>query len=265
MKFQLRVIPTILTLIGLAILLGLGTWQLGRYNEKIALEATRDTQLSKPAVKLDKLPASIADLNFRKVELTGTFDPSHTVLFKHRQYEKRPGFWLATPLVLTDGSTILTNRGWVPFDKGPEIAKSLTTRAPVTLTGVIHVLPRNIPDEITRGKFERGETTLTDNVVQWHTYDVEAIASHLPGDEVIDGAVFVLDEAHTGSPFPIASTAYMTKPYMTAERHQGYFMFWYSTAGALLMLYLAAGFGLVGSYRSRATPTTQGSSSPRTD
>lgn len=262
MKFKLRVIPTILTLIGLTILLGLGTWQLGRYNEKIALEATRDVQLSKPPVKLDKLPASIAELNFRKVELTGTFDPSRTVLFKHRQYEKRPGFWLATPLVLTDGSTLLTNRGWVPFDKGTEIAKSLTANSTVTLSGVIHVLPRNIPDEITRGKFARGELSLEDSFVQWHTYDVEAIASRLPGERVIEGAVLVLDETHTGSPFPIASTAYMTKPYMTAERHQGYFMFWYSTAGALLMLYLAAGFGLVGSYRSRATPTTQSSSPP---
>ena len=257
--FRPRLWPTLGTLAALALLLSLGTWQYRRYEEKLALEITRSQRLDVPPVTLQTLEGrDLEELNYRNVTVRGRLDPSRTILFKHRQLQKRPGFWLASPLRLESGGVLLVNRGWVPFDRGAELAEQLPGSAePADYTGLLHLLPRNIPDTKTRQALARGQLDLTSGPSQWDTYDVEGIYEALPQEPVHERAVLVLGPSHSGDPFPVASAEHVTQPYMTAERHKGYFIFWFTTAGALVMLYLAASFGLVGSWRVRASELEQ--------
>ncbi len=262
--FRPKLIPTIAMLIGLGILLGLGTWQYNRFNEKLVREAELATQSKLPAVALDTLPIAnpdaLTELNYRTITLTGQLDMSHAVLFKHRQYEHRPGYWLAAPLILNDGKAVWTNLGWLPFDKGDELARELaaTPTQKKAYTGLFYILPQNISDTRTRGALDRGDITgLASTFTQWHTYDIGALLELTPHTMGDTPAVLVLDESHSGDPFPLASTDTITQPYMTAERHKGYFLFWYSTAGALVLLWLGASLGLIGSFGRRRASTEE--------
>ena len=255
LSFKPKLLPTLATLLGLALLLALGTWQLGRYHEKLEREAEIAAREDLPALALKALPSgdtALEELNYRSVTLRGELDMRYAVLFKHRQLDGRPGYWLAAPLVTADRRAIWTNLGWLPFKEARSLAEAVSNRAPSpseTYQGLLYLLPQNIEDTITRARLERGELELKDTLSEWHTYDIEALLESTPYEMGSKPAVLVLDSSHSGEPYPIATTESLTKPYMTSERHQGYFLFWYSTAGALLLLYLGASFGLIGSFQ----------------
>lgn len=262
--FRPRLIPTLATLIGLVLLIGLGTWQYQRHSEKLTQEAAIAAQSTLPPLLVETLPNTAAEfeaLSYRTITLTGTLDMSHAVLFKHRQYDHHPGFWLAAPLVTKDRRAVWANLGWLPFDQGAALAKEMAAQPPVeaTYSGLFYVLPQNIADSRSRAAIARGDfPAIKGTQTQWHTYDIEALLTLTPYEMGTTPAVLVLDESHSGTPFPMASTQTITQPYMTADRHKGYFLFWYITAGALFMLYLGASFGVIGSFaRRRPSPTLE--------
>jgi surfeit locus 1 family protein len=93
----------------------LGIWQLSRAAEKNALQAAIEEQARLPV--LDGLPSDttqVAALHHRRVQLRGRWSPSHTVYLDNRQMNGRPGFFVVTPLVLSDGRAVLVQRGWLP-------------------------------------------------------------------------------------------------------------------------------------------------------
>lgn len=258
--FRPRLVPTLATLIGLCILLSLGTWQYKRFDEKVEREAEIARQTKLPPIAMKTLPSAgdaLNELNYRTITLTGTLDMSYAVLFKHRQYDHHPGYWLAAPLVFEGERAVWVNLGWLPFDKGAALAKTLSEspQHSTEYTGLFYILPQNIADSRTRAALQRKDIKTIEGVqTQWHTYDIEHLITLTPyamGDTPV---VFVLDASHSGDPFPMASNDALTQPYMTAERHKGYFLFWYSTAGALLLLYLGASFGIIGSFGRRPPP-----------
>lgn len=255
MSFRPKLLPSLLTLIGLGLLLWLGTWQLGRYHEKLAAEALQASRALDAPEHISSFEGrDLAALNYKSIVLTGTLDHSRTLLFKHRHHQKRPGMWVATPLVL-EGTreAILVNQGWLPFAQAEELASTLK-QAPAERArykGVLSVLPQNIADTKNRALLASHQDLLTRSISSWDTYDIEAIQRALPYTTPARPAVLVLESSHSGDPFPIASTDALTRPYMTSERHMSYAVFWYSLAGVLVLLWAAGSSGLVGSYRYR--------------
>ena len=103
--------------------LWLGTWQMQRLGEKEALIAAVDARLD--AAPIPVPPAGewndldLEALNFQPVSLTGAFRYNQTVtvftsLGEARGAASGPGYWVMTPFVLTEGGTVLVNRGFVP-------------------------------------------------------------------------------------------------------------------------------------------------------
>ena len=167
---------------GLAILISLGTWQFNRYQEKLESEARRDARAEEAPLELKTLAGSkLEELDYRTLTLTGTLDTSHTVLFKHRQYQKRPGFWLASPLVFEDGTAVMVNRGWVPFKDGPKLAKELSQEPQSgKFTGLFYILPQNIADARTRQALSSGKLSIKGELTQWNSYDVAGVQEAMP-------------------------------------------------------------------------------------
>ena len=108
-----------------ALLIGLGTWQLQRKTWKEGLIAALTAQLAAPPIAL---PAASTwprldenALQYHRVTFTAQLDNSHEALvyaipstFRPDVQEAGPGYWVFTPARLTDGSTVIVNRGFVP-------------------------------------------------------------------------------------------------------------------------------------------------------
>lgn len=117
--------PAIAALVALAILLGLGTWQLRRMAWKEGLIAQIETRARAQPVPLPPEAAwngwSAAAEEFRRVRASGTFRHDRETLVHGLAPGERPGaprqgFYVVTPLVQPDGSTVLVNRGFVPSE-----------------------------------------------------------------------------------------------------------------------------------------------------
>src|SRR5690606_26263760 len=99
----------------------LGMWQLSRAAERDALHnAIERGRLQAPLVlSSDSRPPELTA--WRAATARGVWVPEHTVLLENRNLDGRPGYWVATPLMLADanrrtstGMAILVLRGWLP-------------------------------------------------------------------------------------------------------------------------------------------------------
>lgn len=136
-----RYTVTALLLLGIAvvILVSLGQWQLRRSDERRAiLDAIEAGRKQAPVMLTPATPSD--DLTpWRVAQATGVWQPQFSVLLDNRNHEGRPGYWLATPLLL-DGSSrqaVLVLRGWLPriMPGQGEPALPATPQGPQTVTG----------------------------------------------------------------------------------------------------------------------------------
>jgi surfeit locus 1 family protein len=109
-RFAPRLLPTLAMLAAVVLFALLGRWQLGRADEKRALQ--EEFARAGPAVELRKLPEDAP--RFQRVSARGHYDAAHQFLLDNRMYGGRPGMQVLTPLVLADGSAVIVNRGWLP-------------------------------------------------------------------------------------------------------------------------------------------------------
>jgi surfeit locus 1 family protein len=106
-----------------AVLIGLGTWQIERRAWKEALIASLTERLAAPPQPLpsatDRAKLDRASDEFRRVKFTATFDNAREALVfaaasAFRPDVPSPGYWVFTPARLSDGNTVIVNRGFVP-------------------------------------------------------------------------------------------------------------------------------------------------------
>lgn len=107
------------TVAGVAVTVSMGRWQLGRAEEKQALQRVMDERAGLPPLAQGQLAASTHEAQAqlqRRVVLTGRWAGRHTVFLDNRQMDGRPGFFVVTPLEIAPGEAVLVQRGWVPRD-----------------------------------------------------------------------------------------------------------------------------------------------------
>lgn len=109
---------TALVLLGIMVVLlaSLGRWQLRRADERRAILAAIEAGRRQPPLALTAATPTDQLLPWRPVSVQGVWRPDMTVRLDNRNQDGRPGYWLATPLVLEDGSrtALLVLRGWLP-------------------------------------------------------------------------------------------------------------------------------------------------------
>lgn len=93
-------------------------WQYHRHVNRAADNVRIQQGVDGPAVPVTKAievgaPVS-REARYRHVSVTGNYVVDATVLARRRTFDSRPGFWVMTPLVTSDGTGYLINRGWVP-------------------------------------------------------------------------------------------------------------------------------------------------------
>ena len=146
------VVVLLATCIGVAATARLGVWQLDRAAQKQALQQALDTRGQLPAVEATGLAdtvAAAADQHYRRVEVRGHWVSAATVFLDNRQMEGRPGFFVVTPLRLSNApGVVLVQRGWTARDlrdrsKVPSLADD---GGEVTVTGHIAPAPGRLYD-----------------------------------------------------------------------------------------------------------------------
>jgi surfeit locus 1 family protein len=169
----------------------LGVWQTQRLFWKLDLIERVEARVNRAAQPLpdaaDWPGINATDDEYRHVTATGIFDHSKAVLVQ-AVTELGAGFWVVTPLLREDGSTVLINRGFVPSDKRDAASRSAAdTSGPVTISGLLRI---SEPD----GGFLRSNDPAGG---RWYSRDVDAIAKAESLDRV---APFFIDADKTANP-----------------------------------------------------------------
>jgi surfeit locus 1 family protein len=167
---------TVFAVAGIAILVGLGIWQLERKVWKENLIATLHTRLARPPAALPpraNWPSLTAAQNeYSRVAFPAAFLPGQEALVYTagsalRPDVKGPGYWVFAPARLAGGSIVLVNRGFVPPDrKEPSTRQQGTPDGSVDIVGAL------------RWPEERGLFSAADDVTNgiWFTRDPQAMA-----------------------------------------------------------------------------------------
>ncbi len=227
--------PTLATLLGCAVLVGLGAWQLHRLAWKDALVATIAARTTAPPVPLP--PASAwpsldpADYAYRHVVLTGTFEHDKEArVFRPLADPKGPysglGDLILTPFRLTSGGVVIVNRGFVPEDRIDAATRAAgQIGGAVTITGLM------------REPESRNLFTPADQPADrlWFTRDPASIAAAL---RVSGVAPFTLDEDASQLPggLPQGGETVLSVP----NNHLSYALTWFGLALGLVGVYAVA-------------------------
>jgi cytochrome oxidase assembly protein ShyY1 len=229
----------VFTLLMLALLIGLGVWQLQRRVEKHALIAALTERISAPPESLPppsqwRALTPAAD-EFRRVRLTATYQrlPDAMVYSSGsaiRADISGPGTWAFLPARLPTGDTVVINAGFAPNamqDRGQQdrAVAPLVTDAPVTLTGYIR-----FPEAA-------GALMPKQNTSQrlWFTRDHLAMARTLGWGKGGQVAPFYIDletpVPATGIPKPGPLEVHLP------DDHMQYAITWFGLAGALVIAF----------------------------
>ncbi len=227
------VAPALATVVGIAVLMSLGVWQLQRLAWKEGLIAAVESRVHAAP---EDLPAEAdwprlnpADYEYRHVRLAGVYDASRQALVFRALGSPRgryggPGSLVMTPLRLANGAVVLVNRGFVPQDRKDQAASRGLGAGETLVTGLM------------RASEERTWFTPADNPVggQWFTRDVEAIARAMGLNRY---APFSIDADAGADPadLPEGGETIVAFP----NSHLSYAMTWFGMALALAGVFIA--------------------------
>lgn len=216
--------PTLTTVVGVAVLIGLGTWQVHRLHWKEGLIASMEARGAEPLLKSVPFGGDPEAIEYRRIRVTGSFSHDKEMYLQSRVRNGAAGLHVVTPLVLGERGTVLVDRGWVPPEKGdPETRPEGQVEGPITVEGVIRLdqvpgmfTPDNRPD-----------------ANQWYWMDTHAMGAQA-GFEVMPFYIVATTGAAPGG-FPIADEP---SGVQMVNNHLQYALTWYGLAAALTAVYL---------------------------
>lgn len=216
--------PSLIVLVLLPVLLGLGWWQLGRAEDKRELLAQMERQSSAAPASLEQLLAEGAPA-FRRVLLEGRFDAQHSLLLDNRTRLGQPGVELLQPFEEQGGHWLLINRGWLPWPDRRQMPAFDTPGRRLALTAWVYRPPRS-PIVL---KNPAGES--------WPRLINRVDAPALWQELKRDGLPFELRL----EPGPAAYAVNWPTVTLNPEQHLGYAVQWFSLAAALFVLFVYLG------------------------
>lgn len=134
-------VPTLFVVPGLALLIGLGVWQIGRLHEKEALIASVEGGLDAAPEPLGRaLSAGVAVAEWHHVRVSGRFLHAKEQYLFAQGPNGATGVQVVTPLVQPDGAIVLVDRGFVPDQlRDPALRAVGQIAGEVSLTGVLRL------------------------------------------------------------------------------------------------------------------------------
>lgn len=140
-RFAPSLVGTVLVLVGVALFVQLGMWQLRRADEKAQLQAAvQRGEQSTVTVTADTLASAP---RYQHVALAGHFESDRQILLDNMPSSQgRPGYRVLTPFVLEAGVTVLVDRGWIAMGDRQRVPANLgVDESQRQITGRLDLLP----------------------------------------------------------------------------------------------------------------------------
>lgn len=231
--------PTLATVLGVALALALGNWQLDRGAQKRAMKARYDAQAAQPPIHVGAEVLNAEDLDLRHAEARGVFEPRYAVYIDNRIHHGVPGYHVVMPLRI-EGSEryVLVNRGWIARPAlRSELPAIRTPAGPVNITGTA-VIPG-------RRTLELSSAVIEGSI--WQNLTIERYRKAMP----IAVQPFVIRQESTLDDGLIRA---WDPPDFGIEKHYGYAFQWFALAVTLLGFYAVTQFGSRFRRNKRPTP-----------
>jgi len=227
--------PTALGLAGLAVLVGLGTWQLERKRWKDDLIAKITARVSAPPQPIERAAALLRrgdDIEYLHVAARGRFHHGKE-RYLYAPTRAGLGWHVYTPLELAPQRFVWVNRGTVPDDrKAPALRAQGQMAGEVALTGLV------------RTAMHPGAFTPNNDVAHnlWFWPDLAAMSASAFTDAGVETLPFGIDaDARPAPPggLPQGGATRLALP----NRHLEYALTWYGIAMTLVGVYAAFALG----------------------
>ena len=227
-QFRFSLLGTIMTIIGLSLFSGLGTWQVYRAIEKQTIQLEMDSKEKQQVILLDKRTKDLQNNVYLKVEAIGKYDQSGEVLIDNAIHNGKAGYHVITPFILKqDKSVIMVNRGWVPVGNDRSVLPELTApNNEIKISGILSP-PKSKPPIIL------AELDVKSKV--WLYFDKQTFEKKL--SKSISPVIILLDKHE--------NNGYVRKwPKIEAKvgMHVGYAIQWYVFAIIVLVTYFGVNF-----------------------
>ncbi|MCW5877077.1 MAG: SURF1 family protein [Anaerolineales bacterium] len=226
-----------LVLLGAAVLVRLGFWQLDRLEWRRSLNARVVEQQSAAPLQLDPaaLDLDLYSMEYRRAIVRGQYLPQHEIVLRNQIWPgdagNQLGVDLYTPLLI-EGSdlAILVERGWIPQEHAQARGAYLEDGT-VSVTGQL----RRAETDFGFGRALQPDPTLApgeDRLEVWNNLDLERLAEQMDV-ELLPVYLQRIPEGPQSAP-PYAAVRPMD---LSEGSHFGYAMQWFIFAGLLLAGY----------------------------
>ncbi len=223
-----RIWPVLLaSLIGIAILLALGLWQLHRLEWKqaiIADIAARQQAEPMPLAEALAVAETDGDIEFRRIDTQAKFIPGREFHLL-TTFDSNPGWQIVTPALTADGIFVLVDRGVVPDEERDDPSRLAGDGSSVRLNGIIR------RHRESRSVFSPDNDPARNLWLWWDAPAMIGEAAPPPGAKV---APFILQltpqDGVTSFPRPLPPDSGLT------NNHFQYALTWFSLAAVLAVM-----------------------------
>ena len=224
-EFRRGLWPMLAAAAGIALTLALGNWQLGRGQEKTALKARLEQLAHEPAINVSTRELAAPDVELRRVEARGTYEPKYMVLIDNRVSHGVAGYHVVMPLRLGDGSRyVLVNRGWVAGTRDRNRLPEVKTPSGTVRVSGLAVVPGK--------RFLEISTKVAEGNV-WQNLTLERYRQAVPIP--IQPFMIQQDQQNAASDGLIRE---WLPPDLGADMHYGYAFQWFALSAVILIFYL---------------------------
>ena len=223
------ILVTLLVVVGMALLVWLGFWQLDRQEQKRTFNTLMAERWRMEPFDLaaSSLPADLDALEYRRVQAAGEWDYDRQLLISNQVFNGSAGYIVVTPLVLDDKRAVLVARGWAPADLAtPEKVAQLNEPSNLPIIGLARKsqgLPSGAPS-----------TPVTTPQREFYRLDIAAIQGQMPYQLETAYLEQMPEEGRTIAMFPMRRPP----PLLDEGNHLSYAVQWFTFAAVL-------GFGYV--------------------
>lgn len=223
-------LATLLVLVGTALCIRLGIWQLDRLEQRRAFNAQFTSARAQPVLDLNQeQPSDIAEMEWRPVTVTGEYDFANQVAIRNQYYGSQYGYHLLTPIQF-DGQAVLVDRGWIPAEDNATPADWRKYDESGTV---------NVAGQIRLGREKSALLGVDDPLPMdgerldvWNNADLARIAAQMPYPIL---PVYIQPEADAADTVP--PIPFQPEIELTEGPHFGYALQWFTFATILFVGY----------------------------
>lgn len=225
-------LTTLLVVLGSAVCVRLGFWQLDRLDQRRAFNALVASNRNLSELDLNDVTVeNLIGMEWRAVQAAGRYDFEHQVALRNQYYGDQYGYHLITPLFLSEHRAVLVDRGWIPAqgNSTPNDWRKYDQPGTVEVAGQLrHGSAKPAFGGVADPTLTPGQTRLD----LWNNLDLDGIAPQIPYPLL---PVYVqLDQRLNDTQPPIP---FQPELELTEGPHFGYALQWFTFAVLLFFGY----------------------------